>query len=96
MVINMAKRYTAEFKQKAVELYRASNTSYAAIAKELGIDQGSLSAWVKKADGDNAPGGKNAFQMEEELRKLKAENTRLKTENEILLKASAFFASKQM
>ena len=30
------------------------------------------------------------------LRKLRRENQRLKTENEILLKASAFFASKQL
>ena len=36
------------------------------------------------------------FQMQEELRKLRRENQRLKTENEILLKASAFFASKQL
>ena len=32
----------------------------------------------------------------EELRKLRRENQRLKTENEILLKASAFFASRQL
>lgn len=38
----------------------------------------------------------NPFQMAEELRRLKRENQRLRTENEILLKASAFFASKQL
>jgi transposase len=34
--------------------------------------------------------------MAEELRRLRGENDRLKRENEILLKASAFFASRQL
>ena len=38
----------------------------------------------------------NPFQMREENRRLKRELARLKEENEILLKASAFFASKQL
>ena len=85
-------KYTAEFKQKAVELYRKSGTTYAEVARGLGCDPGSLSDWVKKADAaDAAPGG-NPFQMAEDLRRLKRENERLKRENEILLKASAFFA----
>jgi transposase len=34
--------------------------------------------------------------MQEEIRQLRRENARLREENEILLKASAFFASKQL
>ena len=34
--------------------------------------------------------------MQEEIRQLRRENARLKEENEILLKASAFFATKTM
>ena len=34
--------------------------------------------------------------MVEELRRLRRENDRLRTENEILLKAGAFFASRQL
>lgn len=82
-------KYTAEFKQKAVEPYRKSGATYAEVARGLGCDAGSLSDWVKKADAaDAAPDG-NPFQMAEDLR-------RLKRENEILLKASAFFASRQL
>ena len=36
-------KYTAEFKQKAVELYRKSGTTYAEVARGLGCDPGSLS-----------------------------------------------------
>ena len=66
------------------------------MARELGCDAGSLSDWVKKAtNGDGSKDG-NPFQMQEEIRRLKRENARLKEENEILLKASAFFATKSM
>lgn len=89
-------RYTAEFKQKAVELYRKSGATYAEAARGLGCDAGSLSDWVKKADASGpAPDG-NPFQMAEDLRRLRRENERLKRENEIPLKASAFFASRQL
>ena len=89
-------RYAAEFKQKAVELYGKSGTTYAEVARGLGCDPGSLSDWVKKADAADAPRGENPFQMTDDLRRLKRENDRLKRENEILLKASAFFASRQL
>ena len=89
-------KYTAEFKQEAVELYRRSGTTYAEVARGLGCDPGSLSDWVKKADAADAPRGENPFQVAEENRRLRRENERLKRENEILLKASAFFASRQL
>ena len=49
-------KYTAEFKQKVVELYRKSSTTYAEVARRLGCDPSSLSDWIKKADGPNAFG----------------------------------------
>lgn len=46
-------RYTAEFKQEAVELYGKSGTAYAEVARGLGCDAGSPSDWVKKADASD-------------------------------------------
>ena len=89
-------KYTAEFKQQAVRLYRDRGGTYAEIARELGCDAGSISDWVKKADAAQASPEDNPFQMAEDLRRLRRENERLKRENEILLKASAFFASRQL
>ena len=43
-------RYTAEFKQEAVELYKKSGTTCAEVARGLGRNAGGLSDWVKKAD----------------------------------------------
>ena len=78
-------KYTAEFKQRAVELYR-----------ELGCDAGGISDWVRRADASGAAPDRNPFQMAEEPRGPRRENDRLRTGNEILLKASAFFASRQL
>lgn len=86
---NPSPKYTAEFKQEAVELYRKSGTTYAEMARGPGCDAGSLADWVKKADA-------NPFQMAEGLRRLKRGNERLKRENEMLLKTSAFFAGRQL
>ena len=96
---NASPRYTAEFKARVVELYKAAglDATYAEIARELGCDAGSLSHWAKTAGGGQPDeADMNPFQMREENRRLKRELARLKEENEILLKASAFFASKQL
>ena len=89
-------RYSAGFKQQAVRLYRERGGTYAETARELGVDPGSLSEWVKRADAAQAPAGDNPFQMAEDLRRLRRENGRLKRENEILLKASAFLTGRQL
>ena len=54
---------------------------------------------MKRADAADAAGaaeGANPFRLQEELRMAKRKIARFEEENEILLKASAFFASKQL
>lgn len=78
-----------------MELYIKSDATYAEVALRLGVDPGSPSSWVqadRRAEGDHK--SQNPFQTAGDLRRLRRENGRLKRENEILLKASAFFASK--
>jgi transposase len=91
-------KYTPEFKQRAVQLYQSRMpVTYAEVARELGVDPGTLSKWVAQARPSvDAEKTDNPFQMAEDLRKLRRENERLRRENEILLKASAFFASRQL
>ena len=89
-------KYTAEFKQRAAGLYRERGCTYAELACELGCDAGSISDWVRRADASGAAPDQNPFQMAEELRGPRRENDRLRTENEMLLKAGAFFASRQL
>ena len=90
----MSTKYSPEFEEQAVALYLKSGATYAAVARELGCDAGSLSGWVKKAADEDGSKEGNPFQMQEEIRQLRRENARLKEENEILFKASASFATK--
>ena len=69
-------RYTAEFKQKAVELYKKSGTTYAEVARGLGCDARGLSDWVKKADAADCGAGDDPFRMAEDLRRLKRRRRR--------------------
>ena len=89
-------KYTAEFKRRAAGFYRERGCTYAELAREPGRDAGGISDRVKRADAAGAAPDRNPFQMAEEPRGLRRENDRLRTENEILLKASAFFASRQL
>lgn len=90
-------KYTPEFKERAVQLYRGTEgATFASVGRELGVDPGSIATWVRKSDGAHEAPGSNAFQLAEDIKRLKRENQRLRRENEILLKASAFFASRQL
>ena len=63
------------------------------IARQLGIGDQSLRAWVAQAEID---GGKRAGLSTEErseLKRLQKENRELRRSNEILRSASAFFAA---
>lgn len=87
---------TAEFKQGAVQPYRERGGTYAEIGRELGVDPDSISDWVKRADAAGSDPSANPFQVAEENRRLKRGNERLRRESEIHLKASAFFAGRQL
>lgn len=89
-------KYTAEFKQRAVQLYCERGDAYAEIGRELGVDPGSVSDRAKRADAAGSDPSANPFQVAGENRRLKRENERFRRENEMLLKASAFFAGRQL
>jgi len=83
-------RYPEEFRREAVELYRSSDRSRAEVARSLGISDGSLAAWVKRARAE-AESGLDADERAE-LERLRGENRELRMDREILRKAAAYFA----
>jgi len=85
--------YTAEFKELAVKRVN-DGQGIAAVAKDLGLIEQTLRNWVKaaKAGKLNPPGAKKVTPEQMELSRVRAENARLKMENEILKKATAYFA----
>ena len=88
--------YTREFKVEAVKLVTQKGYSVAEAARSLDISETLLCSWKQSFAkvGDQAfPGQGNRPPLEEEVRRLQAENKRLQMERDILKKATAFFAA---
>ena len=85
--------YTTEFKELAVKRIK-DGQSVSMVCKELGLSDQTVRNWVKAAaEGKlNGAGGRIVTPEEMELSRLRAENLRLTRENEILKKATAYFA----
>ena len=91
--------YTPEFKAEAVKLVTEKGYSLAEAARSLGIHETLLRSWKQAVDkqGEQAfPGHGKLPPFEEELRRLRAENQRLRAERDILKKATALFAREVM
>ncbi len=91
--------YTREFKLAAVKLITEQDYSVAEAARRLGISANLLHVWKKALHdvGEQAfPGQGQLPPLEEENRRLRAENKRLQMERDILKKATAFFAAEAL
>jgi len=87
--------YNQEFKETAIKLALAGDRPVSQVASELGIPPSRLYDWVKawkkkSAKVNGAETGKRSG--DDELRRLQKRVKELEQENEILKKASAYFA----
>src|SRR3954466_3288619 len=81
------RNYTREFKVEAVQRIASEGKSLAEVARELGLGESLLRSWktALAAEGEQAfPGKGHLPAVEEELRRLRAENQRLRMERELL------------
>ncbi len=88
--------YTAEFKLRAVTMVPEQKLSVAEVARRLDIGENLLREWRKAflaKGGDAFPGHGHPTPADDELRRLRAENARLRAERDLLKKAAAYFAS---
>ena len=87
------RRFTAEFKTRAVKRLLEGGKGLSEVATELGLSPGQLSSWRNEHLAAGSTAALAARKAEQaELRRLKRENRRLEEENLILRKAAAFFA----
>lgn len=90
------KTYTREFKLQALQMIADQGLSVVEVARRLGVGENCLRNWRKAAreQGEAAfPGNGRPAPADEELRRLRAENARLRAERDLLKKAAAYFAS---
>lgn len=88
-------KYPEEFREAAVEMVRETGKPIAHVARELGVNEGTLGNWVAK--DRRVRGEQPADEVTEsertELVRLRRENAQLRMEKEILKKAAAFFVT---
>ncbi len=87
--------YPKEFRADVVAVARASDKSRAEIARSFGISESCLARWLQIADREDGvarPGVEPAGGLEAENRELRRRTKQLEQENEILRRATAYFA----
>jgi transposase len=96
-------RYPKEVKERGVRLVMEQSSSYPSqwagiqsIAGKLGCTPETLRKWVRQAERDHGKRAGLTTDEREKLRQLERENRELKRANEILRKASAFFAQAEL
>lgn len=95
----MPKKVDPALKDRALRMvaeHRSDYPSVTAVAKavadQLGIGKETVRRWVVQADIDAGDRPGTSSEESAEIRKLKAENRRLREDNVILRRASIFFA----
>jgi transposase len=97
------KKFSPEVRERAVRMvfehqgqYDSQWAAMASIAEKIGCTTESLRQWVRRAERDQGrkPGLTTAER--ERLKALERENRELRRANEILRKASAFFAQAEL
>jgi transposase len=87
------RKFTPEFKDEAVKLVIDTSRPIAAVAREIGVNEGTLGNWVNRYRVDHADEEPPLTISERaRLRELERENRELRMKSEFLGKAAAFFA----
>lgn len=98
-----SKKFSPEVRERAVRMvqeHRGEHTSQWAaivsIAAKIGCTAQTLSNWVRQAERDQGKRAGPATDDRDRIKQLERENRELKQANEILRKASAYFAQAEL
>jgi transposase len=80
------RRFDPDFREGAVRIVRETGRSIAQVARELGINEGTLTNWVARdrQARDGAAGDRLSGSEREELLRLRRENAELAMERDVL------------
>ena len=96
-------KYSPEVRERAVRLvldnqgqHESRWSAIVSISSKIGCAPQTLNEWVKKAEVDSGRRAGIPTEMAEKMKALERENRELKQANEILRKASAYFAQAEL
>lgn len=89
------RKFTPEYRLEAVKLVLDSSRPIAEIARELGINEGTLGNWVNTYRREHPASEELNLPERARLRELERENRELRLQADFLKKAAAFFAKEQ-
>ena len=96
-------RFSPEMRERAVRLVREHGPEHpsqwaaiGSIASKLGCTAETLRKWVRQAERDTGQRGGLTTDERQRFKELERENRELKRTNEILRKASAYFAQAEL
>jgi transposase len=98
-MLHMPRRTDPAVKARALRMfaehvgdYSSKTAAVEAIAPKAGVSRATMSRWVAQLEIDTGRRPGTTTDAAEEIRRLQAENQRLREDNEILRQASIFFA----
>ena len=101
--MDKTRRYSPEVQERAVRMvfehegeYPSRWSAIGSIAGKFGCSPETLRSWVRRVETDQGKGSGLTTNDRERLKQLERENRELKRANEILRKASAFFAQAEL
>lgn len=88
----MPRKFPPEFKRDVVRVARRGDLTIPEVAADFGISDESVRRWLRQADIDDGVVDGQTTAEQSELVQLRREKRRLEMENEILRRATAYFA----
>jgi transposase-like protein len=96
-------KYSSEVRERAVRMVLDNQSQHESrwsailsISSKIGCAAQTLNEWVKKAEVDSGRRAGIPTEMAERMKALERENRELRQANEILRKASAYFAQAEL
>ena len=92
-MVERRRKFSPQFRAEAVQMVLETGKPIAQVARDLGVNDGTLGNWVKAWRDENPEPTPELSPVERaRVKEMEEEIRRLRMENEFLKKAAAFFA----